>query len=72
MGARFIGWGIAVPDRIVTNIELSETLPTSDEWIQERTGIRERRIGGTVTDWAPKRGRSLLRTPASNPPTSTS
>ncbi len=29
MGARFIGWGIAVPDRIVTNIELSETLPTS-------------------------------------------
>ena len=50
MGARFIGWGVAVPDRIVTNTELSETLPTSDEWIQERTGIKERRIGGTVTD----------------------
>jgi 3-oxoacyl-[acyl-carrier-protein] synthase-3 len=49
MGARFIGWGTAVPDRIVTNAELSETLPTSDQWIQERTGIKERRIGGTVT-----------------------
>jgi 3-oxoacyl-[acyl-carrier-protein] synthase-3 len=48
MGARFIGWGTAVPDRIVTNVELSETLATSDAWIQERTGIKERRIGGTV------------------------
>jgi 3-oxoacyl-[acyl-carrier-protein] synthase-3 len=60
MGARFIGWGIAVPDRIVTNIELSETLPTSDEWIQERTGIRERRIGGTVTDLGAEAGTLAL------------
>ena len=48
MGVRFKGWGIAVPDRIVTNDELSQTLDTSDEWITERTGIRERRIGGTT------------------------
>jgi 3-oxoacyl-[acyl-carrier-protein] synthase-3 len=48
MGVRFKGWGIAVPDRIVTNDELSLTLDTSDEWITERTGIRERRIGGTT------------------------
>lgn len=48
MGVRFKGWGIAVPDRIVTNEELSQTLDTSDEWITERTGIRERRIGGTA------------------------
>lgn len=48
MGVRFIGWGAAVPDRVVTNDELSQTLPTSDEWIVERTGIRERRIGGTA------------------------
>ncbi len=48
MGARFIGWGVAVPDRIVTNDELSLTLDTTDEWISERTGIRERRIGGTT------------------------
>ena len=43
MGVRFKGWGIAVPDRVVTNDELSQTLDTSDEWITERTGIRERR-----------------------------
>jgi 3-oxoacyl-[acyl-carrier-protein] synthase-3 len=48
MGVRFKGWGIAVPDRIVTNDELSQTLDTSDEWITERTGIRERRIGGSA------------------------
>ena len=48
MGVRFKGWGIAVPDRIVTNEELSKTLDTSDDWITERTGIRERRIGGSA------------------------
>jgi 3-oxoacyl-[acyl-carrier-protein] synthase III len=34
-----------VPDRVLTNAELSERLDTSDEWIVTRTGIRERRIG---------------------------
>ncbi len=48
MGVRFKGWGIGLPDRIVTNDELSLTLDTSDEWITERTGIRERRVGGTA------------------------
>ncbi len=48
MGARFVGWGTALPDRVVTNDELSQTLDTTDEWITERTGIRERRIGGTA------------------------
>ena len=48
MGVRFRGWGSAVPDRIVTNDELSLTLDTSDAWITERTGIRERRVGGSA------------------------
>jgi 3-oxoacyl-[acyl-carrier-protein] synthase III len=60
MGARFMGWGIALPERIVTNDELSLTLPTSDEWIRERTGIRERRIGGTVTNLGATAGRAAL------------
>jgi 3-oxoacyl-[acyl-carrier-protein] synthase-3 len=60
MGARFIGWGTAVPDRIVTNDELSLTLPTSDEWIVERTGIHERRIGGTVTSLGVEAGNKAL------------
>jgi 3-oxoacyl-[acyl-carrier-protein] synthase-3 len=38
------GLGAHVPDRVVTNDELSKVVDTSDEWIRERTGIRERRI----------------------------
>jgi len=48
VGIRFTGWGTAVPERVVTNDELSATLDTTDEWIFERTGIRERRIGGSA------------------------
>jgi 3-oxoacyl-[acyl-carrier-protein] synthase-3 len=49
-GLRLTGWGTALPDRVVTNDELSLTLDTSDEWITERTGIRERRIGGSASE----------------------
>jgi 3-oxoacyl-[acyl-carrier-protein] synthase III len=38
--------GTAVPERVLTNHELSQVLDTSDQWIVERTGIRERRIAG--------------------------
>ena len=38
------GLGVQVPERVVTNDELSQYVDTSDEWIQERTGIKERRI----------------------------
>jgi 3-oxoacyl-[acyl-carrier-protein] synthase III len=38
------GLGCYVPDHVVTNDDLSKTLDTSDEWIMERTGIRERRV----------------------------
>jgi 3-oxoacyl-[acyl-carrier-protein] synthase-3 len=47
--ARITGWGTALPEKIVTNVDLEATLDTSDEWIRERTGIRERRVGGTTT-----------------------
>ena len=40
---RFLGTGFAVPDRVVTNDDLSQIMDTSDEWIRTRTGIRERR-----------------------------
>jgi 3-oxoacyl-[acyl-carrier-protein] synthase-3 len=40
------GLGCHVPERVVTNAELSQLVDTSDEWIVERTGIRERRIAG--------------------------
>jgi 3-oxoacyl-[acyl-carrier-protein] synthase-3 len=38
--------GVAVPPRVLTNAELTRVLDTSDEWIVERTGIRERHIAG--------------------------
>jgi 3-oxoacyl-[acyl-carrier-protein] synthase III len=41
--SRIVGTGLAVPDRIVTNAELSRLMDTSDEWIRTRTGIQERR-----------------------------
>jgi 3-oxoacyl-[acyl-carrier-protein] synthase-3 len=42
--ARITGWGHYAPDRILTNEDLSTLVDTSDEWIQSRTGIRERRV----------------------------
>jgi 3-oxoacyl-[acyl-carrier-protein] synthase III len=51
-GIRITGWGIAVPDKVVTNDDLAVNLDTSDEWIVERTGIRERHIGGTTSGLA--------------------
>lgn len=41
--SHFLGTGFAVPDRVVTNDDLSRLMDTSDEWIRARTGIRERR-----------------------------
>ena len=38
------GVGSYVPQRVVTNDDLSKLVDTSDEWITERTGIRERRV----------------------------
>lgn len=40
------GWGMAIPERRVTNFDLAMTVDTSDEWITERTGIKERRVAG--------------------------
>lgn len=42
--SRITGTGSAHPEKIVTNDDLSRFLDTNDQWIQERTGIRERRI----------------------------
>jgi 3-oxoacyl-[acyl-carrier-protein] synthase III len=52
------GIGCHVPERVLTNSELSKLVDTSDEWIVERTGIRERRIA------APDEALSDLALPA--------
>ncbi|HET9286056.1 MAG TPA: beta-ketoacyl-ACP synthase III [Gaiella sp.] len=57
------GLGVHVPERIVTNDELARHVDTSDEWIMERTGIRERRMaadGEALTDIALPAARAAL------------
>src|SRR3954466_7496325 len=45
-GAIIAGTGSAVPEKRLTNDDLSRMVDTNDEWIVQRTGIRERRIAG--------------------------
>ena len=52
------GLGCYVPDRVLTNDDLTELVDTTDEWIMTRTGIRERRIA------APEQAMSDLAAPA--------
>ena len=42
--AHITGWGMSVPESILTNDDLSKMVETNDEWIRNRTGIRERHI----------------------------
>ncbi len=42
--AQIVGWGMALPERVVTNDDLARMVDTSDEWIRSRTGIQERRM----------------------------
>lgn len=42
--AQIIGWGYAVPEKVITNQDLEQIVETSDEWIRTRTGIEERRV----------------------------
>ena len=51
-GATITGWGTALPEKVLTNADLEQMVDTSDEWIVERSGIRERRIGGSTSGLA--------------------
>jgi 3-oxoacyl-[acyl-carrier-protein] synthase-3 len=42
--AHITGWGMSAPEPVLTNDDISKLVDTSDAWIRERTGIRERRI----------------------------
>ena len=48
--AAITGLGTAKGHKVVTNHDLAQTLDTSDEWIVERTGIHERRVGGSCLE----------------------
>jgi len=62
--AAITGWGMAVPDRIITNADLEKMVETSDEWIVSRTGIKERRVVGpadTTTSLGAAAAREALK-----------
>ncbi|HEX9674984.1 MAG TPA: beta-ketoacyl-ACP synthase III [Anaerolineales bacterium] len=59
--AHLTGWGMAVPDRVLTNHELEQMVDTNDEWIMARTGIRERRIADKSDTTASLAAKAALR-----------
>jgi 3-oxoacyl-[acyl-carrier-protein] synthase-3 len=44
--AHIVGWGMAIPDTVLTNDDLAKMVDTSDEWIRQRTGVVERHVAG--------------------------
>ena len=63
MRAKIIGTGSAVPEKVVSNSDLAQTVDTSDEWIVTRTGIKERHIateGEYTSTFATKAARRAL------------
>lgn len=66
---RIIGTGSCVPDRVVTNDDLSNIVDTSDEWISSRTGIKSRHIseGETSADIGAKAAINAIENAGINP-----
>jgi 3-oxoacyl-[acyl-carrier-protein] synthase-3 len=64
MRAAIAGWGTALPDQRLTNADLEQRVDTSDQWIVERTGIRERRIAAddeTTASLATEAGAAAIK-----------
>jgi len=63
LNVRIVATGAYVPERVLTNEELTRTVDTTDEWIYTRTGIRERRIAASnqaTSDMAAEAARRAL------------
>lgn len=68
--SRIIGWGGYLPERVMTNGELASKVETSNAWIVERTGIRERRIaaeGELTSDLAREAALAALSSAGTSP-----
>jgi 3-oxoacyl-[acyl-carrier-protein] synthase-3 len=62
--AKIVGTGMYVPERVVTNHDLTQWMDTSDEWIRQRSGIAERRFvsdGETPADLAQRAAEAALQ-----------
>ena len=51
INSKLIGTGACLPDFVLTNAMLEQMVETSDEWIVQRTGVRERRIAKNTHTW---------------------
>jgi len=62
MGIRILGTGKALPEKVVSNEELSKYIDTDDEWIIAKTGIKNRRVctTETINDLAAEAGRAAI------------
>ena len=54
------GLGSALPDKVLTNADLEQMAQTNDAWIVERTGIRQRHVGGMTSTLSVEAGRKAL------------
>ncbi|GJM09962.1 MAG: 3-oxoacyl-[acyl-carrier-protein] synthase 3 [Lysobacteraceae bacterium] len=64
MYSRILGTGSYLPEKVLTNADLEKIVDTSDEWITDRTGIRERRVaaeGQTTGDLAEQAARAAIK-----------
>jgi 3-oxoacyl-[acyl-carrier-protein] synthase-3 len=69
-GGIITGWGVALPDKVVTNFDLeAQGLETTDQWIRERTGIVERRVGGSTAELSIEAGRKAIEMSGVDPAT---
>ncbi|MDG1265118.1 MAG: ketoacyl-ACP synthase III [Ilumatobacter sp.] len=60
-GAVITGWGTALPNKILTNIDLESMMDTDHVWIRDRTGISQRHVGGTTAGLSAESGRAALQ-----------
>jgi 3-oxoacyl-[acyl-carrier-protein] synthase-3 len=68
-GLKLTGVGSALPEKVLTNSDLTAWMDTTDEWIRERTGIGERRIGGSTSGLATQAAQRALSAAGIEPAT---
>jgi 3-oxoacyl-[acyl-carrier-protein] synthase III len=59
-GAIITGWGTCLPEKVVTNNDLTVHMETTHDWIVERTGIHQRHVGGTTAELSTEAGRMAI------------
>ncbi|MEZ5406796.1 MAG: beta-ketoacyl-ACP synthase III [Acidimicrobiales bacterium] len=68
-GFKLTGVGSALPEKVLSNHDLTAWMDTTDEWIRERTGIGERRIGGSTSGLATQAAQRALDAAGVSPDT---